>query len=364
MSRPDAHGPVFRRTTIPSSSSSDQLRPRLHELTGQVGPRRRTAHFRAHGRLLVSGSIVEKATKTPPVPRRRAGCPILVRSRRLQSGESSGRNCPDPGTTTHGTMKVAEPLKPTAEQRLEIAAVLHSDDSALGDVFRRTEAGESPDEIQQARGAKFPNFVYQYQASLAALLEGDLPTAPSMAIATARRFKRVLRAESLSDHTRSLLQSNLALLEVAAASEAARVLEDVQALRATEEAEARELTGVYVYSLPHYLRYPYDPESGRTLLKIGRSDRDVIARFRLQTRTTALPEEPVLLRVYVTNDEDGASQVERKFHRLLEAADHDRSTARTGGTEWFLTSVRFLDEIASTLHLNIDLVYDPPVEDA
>jgi len=40
-----------------------------------------------------------------------------------------------------------------------------------------------------------------------------------------------------------------------------------------------------------------------------------------------------------------------RFHRLLESADHARSTARTGGNEWFLTSVRFLDEIANTLGL-------------
>jgi hypothetical protein len=51
-------------------------------------------------------------------------------------------------------------------------------------------------------------------------------------------------------------------------------------------------------------------------------------------------------------------EVERTFHRLLEAADHDRSQARTGGTEWFLTSVRFLDEIANTLRLKVREVID------
>jgi hypothetical protein len=112
---------------------------------------------------------------------------------------------------------------------------------------------------------------------------------------------------------------------------------------------------VYVYSLPHYLRYPYDDESGRTLLKVGQANRSVIRRFREQTRTTALPEDPVLLRVYITSDSE-AEGVERRFHRLLEAADHDRSTARTGGTEWFLTSVRFLDEVASVLGLEIKQV--------
>jgi hypothetical protein len=47
---------------------------------------------------------------------------------------------------------------------------------------------------------------------------------------------------------------------------------------------------------------------------------------------------------------------------LLEAADHGRSTARTGGTGWFLTSVRFLDEIAQTLEFEIQEVIGGGVE--
>ena len=117
------------------------------------------------------------------------------------------------------------------------------------------------------------------------------------------------------------------------------------------------MPGIYVYSLPHYVRHPYDEESGRTLLKVGRADRSVIKRFREQTRTTALPEDPVLLRVYPCGEES-SSVMEGKFHSLLEAADHDRSKARTGGTEWFLTSLKFLDEIATTLGLQARQVTD------
>ena len=89
-------------------------------------------------------------------------------------------------------------------------------------------------------------------------------------------------------------------------------------------------------------------------MKVGKSDRDVITRFREQTRTTALPEEPVLLRIYEnTNGGSELTEVEKMFHSLLEAADHDRSTARTGGTEWFLTSLKFLDKVADTLKMKI-----------
>ena len=99
---------------------------------------------------------------------------------------------------------------------------------------------------------------------------------------------------------------------------------------------------------------------GRTLLKVGRSDSDIIVRFRTQTRTTALPEEPILLRIYrVTGI--ATSPVENSFHRLLEAADHNRSVARSAGREWFLTSTRFLDEIARVLGLDVQIINDSEI---
>lgn len=115
-----------------------------------------------------------------------------------------------------------------------------------------------------------------------------------------------------------------------------------------------------MYALPHYLRYPYDPKSGHTLLKVGRSDRDVIERLRSQTRTTAIPEEPILLRIY-TSDVRELNDIERSMHRLLVAADHARSAARTGGTEWFLTSLRFLDAVAEEMRLGVNIVNDAEV---
>ena len=68
-------------------------------------------------------------------------------------------------------------------------------------------------------------------------------------------------------------------------------------------------------------------------MKVGRSDSDIIRRFRAQTRTTALPEEPILLRIYRIDGTAVAAPVEIAFHRLLEAADHTRSVTRTAGRE-------------------------------
>lgn len=235
--------------------------------------------------------------------------------------------------------------------RREIEAALEGDDTLLGDIWRRTKAGQSDEEIQASRGASHPNFIWNYRRSTRAFL-GDLPTAPSVALVGVRSLRAFLKRNSFSAETRSILEDRVAAMEKTASMQEAIEAEDRHARAATAQAEERGVPGVYVYSLPHYIRHPYDEESGRTLLKVGRADRDVIRRFREQTRTTALPEDPVLLRVYACDSVD-ASAKERQFHRLLEAADHDRSTARTGGTEWFLSSVRFLDEVAAVLGLAI-----------
>jgi hypothetical protein len=245
--------------------------------------------------------------------------------------------------------------------RAELIDVLKADESLVGEVYRRKEAGETPADIQAARGASTPNFVWHYERVIKTLLDGDLPTAPTVARSCARPLRTMLRTLTLSPETEEYLRTNLAILERRAVSPAARVVEDEEARQATDIAESVAIPGIYVYALPHYLHYPYDPESERTLLKVGRSDRSVIQRLRDQTRTTALPEDPILLRIYVTTCDDLSHQ-ERKFHDLLEAADHDRSTARTGGTEWFLTSLRFLDALALTFGLEVRNVYDPETE--
>ncbi len=239
----------------------------------------------------------------------------------------------------------------------ELREVVLADESVLGEVYRRTESGESPEEIRVALGNERKTFVWNYLRSARAIVEGDLPTAPSVSLTAARRIRRVIRENELSPEAQTALDDRLRVLAERASDPTARAAEEKRALEASAEAEEHAVPGVYVYSLPHYLRHRYEEDSGRTLMKVGRADRSVIKRFREQIRTTALPEDPVLLRVYVT-EEDDSTDKERTFHRLLEAADHDRSTARTGGTEWFLTSVRFLDEVAQTVGLEIREVGD------
>nr|WP_257910473.1 hypothetical protein [Janibacter limosus] len=67
-------------------------------------------------------------------------------------------------------------------------------------------------------------------------------------------------------------------LDALAADEGVRAREEDEARDRTEQAEDTGQPGIYVYALPHYLRYPYDPERGHTLLKVGRSQVDVYQR--------------------------------------------------------------------------------------
>jgi hypothetical protein len=158
-------------------------------------------------------------------------------------------------------------------------------------VYRLLEEGLAPDTLAERLGGGAAG-AWQYRRMVRALLDGSLPTAPTIALAAARRYRTVLKTPTLSADTRAYLQANLDELE-RRANDPTRLDEEAQlASEQTQQAEARNEVGVYVYALPHCIRHPYDHASGRTLLKVGCSDRDVIMRFRSQTRTTALRKNP------------------------------------------------------------------------
>ncbi len=239
---------------------------------------------------------------------------------------------------------------------------MQADESRLGAVYRGLQRDLTADKIAAELQIETSNFVWNYKQTLKALLEGDLPAKPSVTLSVSRKFRTLLKNDSLSPAARRYLQTNLTELERRSNDTAARVAEAQEAHEQTEKAESRNDFGIYAYTLPHYLRYRFDPETGRTLMKVGRSDSDIIQRFRAQTRTTALPEEPILLRIYKTDGRLNA-ETESKFHRLLKAADHTRSVARMAGREWFVTSTKFLDEVARVLDLTVVVVNETIVDD-
>lgn len=243
-----------------------------------------------------------------------------------------------------------------AAARAALEHYLQQDETRLGDVYRGQRRGLEPEEIAAEAGVETSNFVWNYSKIIDALLGGDLPQAPTVALQTARRYRTLLKSD-WPPEVRQLLMEDLEELERRAADVDALVEETVEAREQTTRAEDDATTGIYVYSLPHYLRYPFDPETGRTLLKVGRSDRDVIQRLRDQARTTALPEEPVLLRIYPTGELDTV-QVEARMHTTLRAFDHGRTVERLAGREWFLTTTRALDSLADLMGLTPLVVND------
>jgi hypothetical protein len=261
-----------------------------------------------------------------------------------------------------GPLEVGEPLeegpvRPNDEVRDELVTLLEEDQSRLGEVYRALQRGLDAGAIAAELELGTSGFVWNYERVIKAVLDGNLPSAPTVALGAARRYRSILKSAVLSHAARSYLETNLRELERRADDQTARGIEIQQAQQQTQAAEERNDVGIYVYALPHYLRYPFEPDSGRTLLKVGRSDSDVMMRFKNQTRTTALPEEPILLRIYRT-DGNTTAPVEAAFHRLLVAADHSRSVSRSAGREWFVTSTRFLDEVAKVMKLSIEVVND------
>lgn len=241
-------------------------------------------------------------------------------------------------------------------QRAEIEQYLEHDATVLGLVYRGISNSLSDAEIADQGGAKTSNFVWNYRRIIRALLERELPTAPTVALQLARRYRSLLKHD-WSEAARQRLTTDLGILESRATDVEAVAKENDEATKQTKVAEDLEKSGIYVYALPHYLRYPVDADSGRTLLKVGRSDRDVIKRIRAQTRTTALPEEPVLLRIYPTGDQESHS-VESQIHKTLRAFDHGKAADRMAGKEWFLTTTNAIDAIADLLGLDTIVVVD------
>jgi hypothetical protein len=101
----------------------------------------------------------------------------------------------------------------TEEVREELEAAVAADQTLLGDVWRRTQLGETPEQIRIARAFKKDNFVWNYRRFAKAIIDGNLPTAPTVAEGTAQAMRRILKEYDLSEPTREVLESRLAAVE-------------------------------------------------------------------------------------------------------------------------------------------------------
>ncbi len=225
--------------------------------------------------------------------------------------------------------------------------------------------------LQELLGHERPGGAYQLRQLIDALRFGVLPTSPAPARRAQRRIRtfRTRFEESLAPDSLAYLGDNEQRLGDMLADEAAQEAEDDEAAQAeAEHSEHLAKAGVYVFTYPHYHRHPTIPSErtdrlpDRTLMKIG-SASNLGQRIDQIANQTAAPEPRRILRLYLSSDPDAdVRELEYKFHRLLDAAGHAgprRASVQrqTGGTEWFTTSLDFLDSVAATLALEI-IVFD------
>lgn len=246
------------------------------------------------------------------------------------------------------------------DRRPEVEALLADDETVLGRVWRYRQEGLTAKAMSEREGTTGVGFVSNYSSLIAVLVEGRIPDSPSLAQQAARRVRSWLKDKPLSPQLRAILTEQESLLTSRADDRRAQAVEVAEAVKATEDAEASGKAGIYVYTLPHYLRHPVDAATGKTLLKVGHSSTDAHYRAGSQGRLTALPEDPILLRIYPV---EASAVAEREFHEWLRDADHAPSRTRRGGSEWFVTSTKFLDRIAKSKGLDVIVVNDFEVED-
>jgi hypothetical protein len=242
----------------------------------------------------------------------------------------------------------------------EVRDALQIDETRMGDVYRALALGKSSTEIAAELGTQTPNFVNKYKRFARAIETGDLPSAPTMIreCGTAMRGFLNRHYARLSPSTIKVLESRIVTLSTARIDPIAEENEDLRIQQRTQSAERQAVAGIYVYTLPHYRKHPVEAAideslAHRTLMKVGMSDSDVIRRFRHQERNTSLPEDPELLRIYTGTTD--MLPLEQRMHRLLRAADHRQNSGRASGTEWFLTSLKFLDAIATDMGLTTNV---------
>jgi hypothetical protein len=238
--------------------------------------------------------------------------------------------------------------------RGDVLASLSSAGGLLAEVFERYRTGLTTSAQIVAVGVGDGNSgaVNNLLLRIRVVLGEPWVSTPKQARACAGTVKSLLRQGGLSPASRDHLGHVLATLLAAADDASGQEVELAQqeSDSAELERELRAANGVYVYTYPQYWRYPVTPESSRHLLKVGKTTQGAWKRVCDQARATGAPEDPLLLRVYLASEPDDA---ERVFHRLLEAAEHTRQATRSGGREWFATTLEFLDEIANAIGLQI-----------
>lgn len=250
------------------------------------------------------------------------------------------------------TLNPNNPLAATEayDRRAEVETLLAEDETLLGRYWRYLQEGISKEEMAEREGILTTGWTSNYEFLVVSLRDGRAARSPTGARQSGARIRSWLKQKKMSDRLRRDLEEQEQILQSIAEDREAQEAEDSEAVEKTKEAVESGAPGIYVYTLPHYLKHRYDPDTGRTLLKVGHSGTDAYYRAGSQGRLTALPEDPILLRIYPC---ESTRNVESQFHAWLRDADHPGSRTRRGGSEWFVTSTKFLDRVAKSFGLQV-----------
>jgi hypothetical protein len=246
--------------------------------------------------------------------------------------------------------------KPKDSVATELQEALLRNQGTVGSTFRLIQEGfEKVSDIVERGSASNAGVVSNDKAAIRAVMDAEIPTSPSRAKGSGRFVGGLLKSNpEFSPDTREYLIHLRDALDDFASDEDAQQVENFEIEKTSQELEKsiEELGGVYVYTFPTYFKNPIKSDPERYWLKIGRTEQIVEFRIASQTRQTAMPEDPWILRVY-RSETIAVNELEQKFHKLLVSAGHSRTEARHGGKEWFATNLEFLDEAASLLGLQI-----------
>lgn len=243
----------------------------------------------------------------------------------------------------------------------EVREVFKNDTTLFGKVWRHNNEGKSPAEI--AKELRHTNSkTVNSRLKFIQYIERDVTPASLPAASLHRdRLRRFIKRDQdghLSKNTIQILEKRMEECARLVANPQAIEDEEAKVEKETNQAEKAGIAGIYVYTFPHYYRYPIVPETddteARTYLKVGMSGKDV--EKRVMQQTTGMPEPPMLLQIWVVGDRD-LKEIETKIHNYLHKIGHSGENPKR---EWFLTNEQ---SVASTANrLGLTLHYERPLE--
>lgn len=242
----------------------------------------------------------------------------------------------------------------------ELNNMCRKDDKALGRVFTLLESGlTSNQEIVDAGGGGNAGAVGINRQILDAILLGKIPKSSNISTYAYRAINRLNSAnDPISAELAIYLKDLVTDLKSTALDEKAirqSVLEAEKESKSLEKLLTTVTNAVYVYSYPTYLRVGTADDPELYWFKIGYTGSEVGSRILAQVRQTAMPEDPVIVRVY-HKPGYASSEIESKFHQTLDAFRQQRSSSNSkkAGKEWFATDLERLDAIAKLLEMVVE----------